>query len=99
MKLKSKYLIKPTANVRLSHLKTDEDGGYKNKEAAAAVLVKRQQALANEQELLWASQQKALLIVLQGDGHGRQGRYDQPHLLGRQSARMRRGLFQGADTA
>ena len=74
MKLKSKYLIKPTANVRLSHLKTDEDGGYKNKEAAAAVLVKRQQALASEQELLWASQQKALLIVLQGmDTAGKDG--------------------------
>jgi len=74
MKLKTKYLIKPESKVRLAHLKTDDDGGYKSKESAAPVLVKRQAALSEMQELLWASQQKALLIVLQGmDTAGKDG--------------------------
>src|SRR6202046_1330414 len=74
MKSKTKYCIKPGTKVRLAHLKTDDDGGYKSKESAAPVLVKRQAALAEMQELLWASQKKALLIVLQGmDTAGKDG--------------------------
>jgi len=66
MKIKSKYIVQPGSKVRLSRLKTDEDGGFHSKEAAAAVLVKHREQLAGLQEVLWASRRKALLIVLQG---------------------------------
>jgi PPK2 family polyphosphate:nucleotide phosphotransferase len=74
VKIKSPYLIAPGTKVRLSHLKTDEDGGFRSKEEAAPVLVKHQERLATLQELFWASRQKALLIVLQGmDTAGKDG--------------------------
>jgi PPK2 family polyphosphate:nucleotide phosphotransferase len=74
MKLKSPYLIKPHAAVKLSRLSTSETGGFDSHTAAEAVLVKHREQLANLQELLYASQQKALLIVLQGmDTAGKDG--------------------------
>jgi PPK2 family polyphosphate:nucleotide phosphotransferase len=74
VKLKSPYLIEPGKKVRLTRLKTDEDGGFQSKEEAAPVLVKHRERLAEMQELFWASRQKALLIVLQGmDTAGKDG--------------------------
>ncbi|MEO6912058.1 MAG: polyphosphate kinase 2 family protein [Edaphobacter sp.] len=74
MKLKSPYLVKPHAAVRLSRLPTAETGHFKREEAAAAVLAKHQEQLDNLQEVFYASQQKALLIVLQGmDTAGKDG--------------------------
>jgi PPK2 family polyphosphate:nucleotide phosphotransferase len=74
VKLKSAYRIALGGKVRLSHLKTDEDGGFQSKEEAEPVLVKHRARLAKMQELLWASRQKALLIVLQGmDTAGKDG--------------------------
>jgi PPK2 family polyphosphate:nucleotide phosphotransferase len=74
MKFKSPWLIKPHAKVRLSHLKTDADGGHKSPEAAKPVLVKHRDALSKLQEVLYAGQQSSVLIVLQGmDTAGKDG--------------------------
>ena len=74
MKLKSPYLIKPHAAVKLSRLSTDETGGFDTDTAAAAVLTKHRDQLASLQQLFYASQKKALLIVLQGmDTAGKDG--------------------------
>ena len=74
MKLKSPYLVKPGAKVKLSGLKTDATGDVPDSEAAAAVLEKHQEHLADLQELLFAAQSKAVLIVLQGmDTAGKDG--------------------------
>jgi PPK2 family polyphosphate:nucleotide phosphotransferase len=74
MKLKSPYLIKPHAAVKLSRLSTSETGGFDGPSAAEAVLVKHRDQLADLQEVFYASQQKALLIVLQGmDTAGKDG--------------------------
>jgi PPK2 family polyphosphate:nucleotide phosphotransferase len=74
MKLKSPYIIKPHASVKLSRLSTSETGGFDSHGAAEAVLVKHREQLTDLQELFYASQQKALLIVLQGmDTAGKDG--------------------------
>jgi PPK2 family polyphosphate:nucleotide phosphotransferase len=74
MKLKSPYLIKPHSKVKLSRLHTIEEDGFKSEEASAPVLVKHRTELANLQEVFYASQKKALLIVLQGmDTAGKDG--------------------------
>jgi PPK2 family polyphosphate:nucleotide phosphotransferase len=74
MKLKSPHLIKPHAQVKLSHLPTDEDGGYASKEAAAPVVVKHRARLDALQGVFYASQKHSLLIVLQGmDTAGKDG--------------------------
>ncbi len=74
MKLKSPYLVKPHIRLNLSCLQTNEDGGYKTKEAAGAVLVKHRSRLDALQEVFYADRQHALLIVLQGmDTAGKDG--------------------------
>ncbi len=74
MKLKSPHLIQPGSRVSLSRLSTNSTGDLKTQEAAAALLVSHREQLAKLQELLYASQQKALLIVLQGmDTAGKDG--------------------------
>jgi PPK2 family polyphosphate:nucleotide phosphotransferase len=74
MKIKSPYLIKPHAQVRLSKKSTSDTGDYKSEEAAAAVLAKHRGQLADLQDVFYASQTKALLIVLQGmDTAGKDG--------------------------
>ena len=74
LKLKSPFLIKPGTRVRLSHLETSDDGGYSTKEAAAAVLVKHRDRLAALQDVFYASEKHALLIVIQGmDAAGKDG--------------------------
>ena len=74
MKLKSPYLIKPHAKVRLSGIATDDTGFLKQEEVAKAVLAGCRETLVKLQEVFYASQQKALLIVLQGmDTSGKDG--------------------------
>jgi PPK2 family polyphosphate:nucleotide phosphotransferase len=74
MKLKPPYRIKPGTKVRLAKLSTSETGGYKSERAASAALAKHCTALAALQEVLYACQTKALLIVLQGmDTSGKDG--------------------------
>ena len=74
MKLKSPYLIKPGSKVRLNKLKTDVTGRFDNSESTDPVLKKRLGKLADLQEVFYAAQSKALLIVLQGmDTAGKDG--------------------------
>src|SRR5580704_7813528 len=74
MKIKSPYLIKPNAHIRLAKKSTSDTGNYKSEQAAAAVLVKHRTQLADLQDVFYASQAKALLIVLQGmDTAGKDG--------------------------
>jgi PPK2 family polyphosphate:nucleotide phosphotransferase len=74
MKLKSTYLVKPNAKVKLSRVATDDTGPFKHEEAAKAVLDQHREKLAQLQEVFYASRQKALLIVLQGmDTAGKDG--------------------------
>lgn len=74
MKSKSPYFIKPHTAVRLSRMPTAETGDFKTHKEASAVLVNHRHQLDELQEVFYASQQKALLIVLQGmDTAGKDG--------------------------
>lgn len=74
MKFKSPYLVKPHENVKLAKWPAAEPAPYKSDEAAAAVLAKQRSQLSSLQEVFYASQKKALLIVLQGmDTAGKDG--------------------------
>ncbi len=74
MKLKSPFLVKPDTKVKLSAFKTDSTGEFEDSEAAGPVLEKHLEQLATLQELFFADQSKALLIVLQGmDTAGKDG--------------------------
>lgn len=74
MKLKSPYLVKPNTKVRLAHLPTDEQGDFADKAAMDATLAAHSKKLDELQELFYAAQSTALLIVLQGmDTAGKDG--------------------------
>jgi PPK2 family polyphosphate:nucleotide phosphotransferase len=74
MKIKSPYLIKPHTKVRLAKISSADTGNFKSEEAAKAVLANHRAALADLQDVFYASQSKALLIVLQGmDTAGKDG--------------------------
>lgn len=74
MKLKSPYLVKPHTKVRLAHLPTDETGDYSDKAEMDEAMEANEKKLADLQELLYAAQSRALLIVLQGmDTAGKDG--------------------------
>jgi PPK2 family polyphosphate:nucleotide phosphotransferase len=74
MKFKSPYLVKPHGKVKLARLATGSTGDYKSEEQAAAVLVKHRGQFDSLQNVLYASQQKSVLIVLQGmDTAGKDG--------------------------
>ncbi|HEX4155599.1 MAG TPA: PPK2 family polyphosphate kinase [Acidobacteriaceae bacterium] len=74
MKLKSPYLIKPHTKVRLAHLPTEERGALKSKRGADAETAKHLKQLEELQEVFYAAQSTALLVVLQGmDTAGKDG--------------------------
>jgi PPK2 family polyphosphate:nucleotide phosphotransferase len=74
MKLKSPHLIKPHTRVSLAKLSATDTSPYKSEDAAALVLPKHRDALDKLQEVLYASQKKSVLIVLQGmDTAGKDG--------------------------
>ena len=74
MKLKSPYLIKPGSKVKLGRLRTDSTGGFDNSKSTETTLEKHRGKLDDLQEVFYASQPKALLIVLQGmDTAGKDG--------------------------
>ena len=74
MKLKSPYLVKPHTKVRLANLPTGDKGEFGDKAAIDALMANHCKKLDDLQELLYASQSKALLIVLQGmDTAGKDG--------------------------
>jgi PPK2 family polyphosphate:nucleotide phosphotransferase len=74
MKIKSPYLVKPHTKVRLAKISSSDTGDFKSEEAAKSVLAKHRTQLADLQDVFYASQSKALLIVLQGmDTAGKDG--------------------------
>jgi PPK2 family polyphosphate:nucleotide phosphotransferase len=74
MKVKSPFLVKPGTRVKLSSWKTGVHPGVPDSEAAEALLDEHRKQLSDEQELLYASQARAVLIVLQGmDTAGKDG--------------------------
>ncbi len=74
MKFKSPHLIPPHSKVRLSRISTTNHDGIVDKDAADAVVAKHREQLEALQEVFYASQKKALLIVLQGmDTAGKDG--------------------------
>ena len=74
MKLKTPFLIKPDTKVKLSSFATDETGEFADADAAATALEKHRDRLSELQELFFADQSKALLVVLQGmDTAGKDG--------------------------
>ncbi len=74
MKIKSPYLIKPHTQVRLSKISSSDTGSFKSEESAAPVLLKYRALLADLQDIFYADQSQALLIVLQGmDTAGKDG--------------------------
>src|ERR1700677_352465 len=74
MKIKASYLIKPHAKVRLAKISSSDTGDYKTEDAGKQILAKHHKQLADLQDVFYASQAKALLIVLQGmDTAGKDG--------------------------
>src|SRR5258707_6838466 len=74
MKIKSPHLVKPHTKVRLAKISSSDTGHFKSEEAAKNVLVNHRTALDNLQDVFYASQAKALLVVLQGmDTAGKDG--------------------------
>jgi PPK2 family polyphosphate:nucleotide phosphotransferase len=74
MKINSPHLIKPHARVRLDKISSSNIGDYKSEEAAKAISANHCDALDHLQDVFYASQSRALLIVLQGmDTAGKDG--------------------------
>jgi len=74
MKIKSPHLVKPHTKVRLARISTSDTGNFKSEEAAKMVLANHRGALDDLQDVFYASQAKALLVVLQGmDTAGKDG--------------------------
>jgi hypothetical protein len=97
MKLKSPFLIQPHTSVNLAKISSSSTHGYSEKEADSA-LDKFRDQLSNLQEVFYASQAKALLIVLQGmDTAGKDGTIR--HIFSGINPQLRRVQLQGADAA
>jgi PPK2 family polyphosphate:nucleotide phosphotransferase len=74
MKIKSSHLIKPHSKVRLAKISSSDTGTFKSEDSAKAVLAVHRDQLAKLQDVFYAAQAKALLIVLQGmDTAGKDG--------------------------
>ena len=76
MKVDSPFRIKPSRKVRLSHLSTAPEGASKDKDKhqESALLARHRAKMVALQEVLYAEQKHALLIVLQGmDTGGKDG--------------------------
>ena len=72
--MKSPYLIEPHTKVKLSKLSTSDHDGFRDKDAADLTVQKHVDQLNTLQEVFYASQKKAMLIVLQGmDTAGKDG--------------------------
>ena len=74
MKIDSPFLIKPHAKVNLAKLSTSRHPHVADKDAADKLILKHREQLAALQEVFYASEKKALLLVLQGmDTAGKDG--------------------------
>ena len=66
--------VKPHSKVRLAHIDPGRLGSLTTREASLPVLVQRREEIARLQEIFYASQQHALLIILEGmDTAGKDG--------------------------
>jgi len=69
-----KFLAPPGKTIRLNDYATDNTAGFENKSSAKEALLEDVSALATAQELLWASKEYALVIILQAlDAAGKDG--------------------------
>ncbi len=67
-------VVEPESKVRLADYDASDTGKYKNKAQAEAKLETHRNRLFELQELLYAEDKHALLVVLQGmDGAGKEG--------------------------
>lgn len=74
MKVNSLFFVKPRRRVRLAHLATDVHPDCESADASLPVMARHRQQLDRLQEVFYASQKKAMLIVLQGvDTAGKDG--------------------------
>jgi PPK2 family polyphosphate:nucleotide phosphotransferase len=74
MKIKSPFLIKPNRHVTLSKWNSSDHHGVATKEAADGLMHEHRKKLDDLQDVFYASQAKAMLIVLQGmDTAGKDG--------------------------
>jgi PPK2 family polyphosphate:nucleotide phosphotransferase len=74
MKIKSPHLVKPHTKVRLDKISSSDTGDFKSEDGAKALLVKHRTQLTDLQDVFYASQARALLVVLQGmDTSGKDG--------------------------
>ena len=74
MKMKSSYLIKPGAKLRLDDYPTDDTGHFKKEDEALEELEKHRKKLGKLQEVLFAEGKHSVLMVLQAmDTGGKDG--------------------------
>ena len=74
MKFHSPYLIKPHSKIKLSAISSSQHHGVADKDAAEPILATRRTQLDQLQDVFYAAQTKAMLIVLQGmDTAGKDG--------------------------
>ena len=74
MKIKSPYLVKPGAKIKLERIDAGDTGTFRSHTAAEELLIEHRNRLIERQEVFHACQKKALLIVLQGmDTAGKDG--------------------------
>lgn len=74
MKLTQKLIVEPGKSAKLKHRNPDATPGYRDKSEAEATLEKNIEQLASLQFRLYAEQQRAVLVVLQGiDAAGKDG--------------------------
>ena len=66
MKWKSAHLVQPHTKIRLSRISTSDHNGFADKARAEVVMGRHRLQLDRLQEVFYASQSKAMLIVLQG---------------------------------
>ncbi|MHB8303053.1 MAG: polyphosphate kinase 2 family protein [Acidobacteriaceae bacterium] len=74
MKFKTPHRVPPHSKLRLAHVPTDATGRFHSKQEADTELERHRKKLDERQELLAASAQQAVLVVLQGmDTGGKDG--------------------------
>ncbi len=69
-----RYLVPPDTKIKLANYDPDETGKFKSKDEAETALEKHRQQLSELQELMYAEDKHALLVVLQAmDAGGKDG--------------------------
>jgi len=72
--LSKRFLAEPGKRLKLDHHDPDDSAGISNKRTYEAILARDIQRLFDQQTLLWASREYAVLVVLQGpDAAGKDG--------------------------